>query len=93
MINPIKDNILIELINNKGSTVDGIYIPNNADTPLLAKVIALGKCNKDTDGLEYEFICKPNNIIVVEKDAGTLITENNKQYKLIKEKDILLILK
>lgn len=92
MIKPVKDNILVELL-PKECISKGIYIPEITNNVAYAKVIDQGKCNKDIDNLEYPFISKIGDFLIIEVEAGLDTTETNKKYKLIKEKDILLILK
>ena len=84
-INPILDNILLEPIESK-STKSGILLPNTIqDKPSIACVVAVGT-SKD------EILVNVNDVVIFNKFAGTNFKLDDKEYIIIKQKDILAII-
>ena len=90
------DNILVELpLKRDLEKQDGIYIPDTNKykhlSQLVGKVIDLGTTNKEPDGNRPFSVAIGDNV-VIEKTAGISYKKNNKDFLIIKESDILLIL-
>lgn len=92
-----KDNILVKLISdNKELMIGGIILPQKQDSKHLTQrmgvVQALGEYNVDHDR-KIPFSVKIGDIVVLEKSAGIEHKQNSDTFLIIKESDILLILK
>ena len=78
------DRILAEILETKDKTKEGIIIPDTAkEKPQKAKVIAIGKVDA----------VKVNDEILFCKFTGTEITIEDKKCLILKEEDILAIIK
>ena len=86
-IKPLFDNVLLEPIETK-TTNNGILLPNTiADKPSLAMVIAI------SENPSEEIIIKVNDVVLFNKFAGSEFKLDGKSYILIKQTDILAIIK
>ncbi|MEK7598270.1 MAG: co-chaperone GroES [Patescibacteria group bacterium] len=86
-IEPLDDNVLIEPQEAKKKTAQGIYLPDAAsgETPQEGKVIATG------DNLEIKV--KKGQTVIYKRYGGTDIKVSDKKYVILKNEDILAIVK
>jgi len=86
-IRPLRDNIFIQLIKQNTKTKSGIVLPETAseDKPQEGKVIAIGDSK--------EIKVKSGQTVIFAKYSGTEIKINNEDYLLIKNEDLLAIIK
>lgn len=81
MIKPLKDKILIEFIQGKDITNSGIIIAHKEEEkPQIAKVIEVGE--KATQLIK-------GDTIIVSRYVGDKVNYENKEYIIIKERDVL----
>lgn len=87
-IKPINDNILLEPLETKSSQ-SGILLPNTIqDKPTIGTVVA---CPPSTE--DNKIIVEVNDIVIFNKFAGTEFKLDGKNYIIIKQQEILAILK
>ena len=92
-IQPLADRILVEVLEAKDKTKAGIYLPETAkEKPQEAKVIAVGK-GKVSDGKVIPSELKAGDKILFGKYSGTEITVDDKEYLILKEEDVLAVIK
>lgn len=92
-IKPLGDRVLVEPLEEEEVVKGGIVIPDSAkEKPQQARVVALGTGRKDDDGNPIEFQVKVGDVVLTSKYGGTEVEYNDKEYKIIKEDDILAIL-
>ncbi len=86
-IKPLRDNILVKLIKKVTRTKSGIVLPETAseDRPQEGKIIAVGD-HKDIK-------VKVGQSVIFAKYSGTELKINEEDYLLIKNEDLLAILK
>ena len=90
-IQPLRDNVVIspEKETEKGKTETGIYLPETADTgnekPQIGKVVAVGDSKK--------VIVKKGEKVIYNKYSGTEVSINNEDYLIVKNEDVLAIIK
>ena len=88
-IKPLADGVLVLPAPAEEKTIGGIIIPDSAkEKPLKGKVIAIGNGTKDE-----EMVVKPDDTVLYGKYAGTEIELNCEKYLIMKQSDILAILK
>ena len=88
-IQPLADRVLIEPQEAETKTASGIYIPDSAkEKPQQGKVVAVGKGKKD-----HDMTVKVGDKILYGKYAGTELKYNGSDYMIMKESDILAIIK
>ena len=93
-IQPLGDRILVEVLEAKEKTKGGIVLPDTAkEKPQEAKVIAVGKGRTADDGKNIPLEIKAGDKILFGKYSGTEITVDDKEYLIMKEEDVLAIVK
>ena len=93
-IQPLGDRILIEVLEAKDRTKGGIVLPDTAkEKPQEAKIIAVGKGKVSEDGKNIPLEVKAGDKILFGKYSGTEITVDDKEYLILKEEDVLAIIK
>jgi chaperonin GroES len=92
-IQPLADRIMVKVLEAKDVTKGGIVLPDTAkEKPQEAEVIAVGK-GKISDGKVVVPEVKAGDKILFGKYSGTEITMDGKEYLILKEEDILAIVK
>lgn len=93
-IEPLGDRILVQVLEAKERTKGGIVLPDTAkEKPQEAKVIAVGKGRTSDEGKKITPDVKTGDTILFGKYSGTEITVEDKEYLILKEEDILAIVK
>ncbi len=91
---PLNDRVLLERIESTTTTAGGIIIPDSAkDKPLEGKVVAVGPGKSNTDGTIKQMNVKKNDKVLFSKYAETEVKIDGKEYILLREDDILGIIK
>ena len=86
---PLADRVLIQQAEAETTTASGIIIPDTAqEKPQKGTVIAVGKGTKDNP-----MTVKVGDKILYGKYAGTELKYNGSDYMIMKESDILAIIK
>ena len=86
---PLADRVLIQQAEAETTTASGIIIPDTAqEKPQKGTVIAVGKGTKDNS-----MTVKVGDKILYGKYAGTELKYNGSDYMIMKESDILAIIK
>ena len=84
---PIGERVLIEPAQAEEKTAGGIIIPDTAkEKPKQGKVVAIGNDN-------LKFMVKPGDTVLYGQYSGTEVKIDGKEYIIMKESEILLILK
>ena len=90
-VTPILDNILILPLDAEEKTASGLYIPETAkEKPQKGEVIEVGPGKFENGNLIKPGV-KKGDIVIFKKWGGEELTINGKDYKLVKEEDILAI--
>ncbi|MDC0249354.1 co-chaperone GroES [Flavobacteriales bacterium] len=88
-ITPLADRVIIQQAEAETTTASGIIIPDTAqEKPQEGTVIAVGKGTK-----ENPMTVKAGDNILYGKYAGTELKHNGSDYMIMKESDILAIIK
>ena len=99
IIEPVGDNILIELPmeeDRENKTKSGIILPKLSEAEArkdTAIVVAVGSGRILNDGSSLAPVVKPGDQILYNKFAGTQLVFDGHKYMLLKECDILAIIK
>lgn len=90
-IKPLFDRILIEELEAKQIS-NGIFIPTSAqEKPQIANVVSVGQGGL-VDGKEVKIYVKPGDKILYSKFSGIDCKIQDKNYKIIRQGDILGII-
>ena len=93
-IQPLADRIVVKVLEAKEVTRGGIVLPDTAkEKPQEAEVIAVGKGKISSEGKVIAPEVKAGDKILFGKYSGTEITMDGKEYLILKEEDILAIVK
>ena len=93
-IQPLSDRIVVEVLEAKEKTKGGIVLPDTAkEKPQEAKVVAVGKGRVSDEGKTIAPEVKVGDTVLFGKYSGTEITMDEKEVLILKEEDILAIVK
>lgn len=86
-IQPLGENVLVKAVKAEKKTKAGLYLPESAneDRPQEGKVIAIGESEK--------IKVKKDRKVIFAKYSGTEIKMDGEEYLIIKNEDILAIVK
>lgn len=88
-IQPLADRILVKPAAAEEKTIGGIIIPDSAkEKPLRGEVIAVGEGTK-----EEKMLLKEGDLILYGKYAGTELEFEGEKYLIMRQSDILAIVK
>ena len=88
-IQPLADRVLIKQAAAEEKTVGGIIIPDTAkEKPLKGSVIAVGNGTKDE-----EMVLKAEDTVLYGKYSGTEVELDGEKYLIMRQSDVLAILK
>jgi chaperonin GroES len=93
-IKPLGDRVLVKLLEPKEVKKGGIIIPDTAkEKPQEGKVIEVGKGKMLEDGKIVPLEVKKGDKVLYSKYGGTEIKLEGEEYLILKEEDILAVLK
>lgn len=95
-IQPLHDRILIKRIEEEGEvkSPSGIIIPDTAkEKPQRGIVIAVGEGRKDDKGKRIALDVQKDDEVLFGKYSGTDVKISNEEYLIMREEDILGIIK
>ena len=93
-LTPLGDRVIIEQIEQEEVTASGLYIPETAkEKPQQGNVLAAGEGRRDDDGKRVQMDVKAGDKVLFAKYAGTEIKIDGKKLLIMKETDILAIVK
>ena len=88
-IQPLSDRVLIAPAPAEEKTIGGIIIPDTAkEEPLQGKVVAVGEGKKDEP-----MVLKAGDTVLYGKYAGTEIEYEGEKYLVMRQSDVVAILK
>jgi chaperonin GroES len=91
---PLRDRILIKRVGEEEKTKGGIIIPDTAkEKPIQGKVIAVGAGKMDEDGKRIPLDVKEGDRVLFSKYAGNEIKIEGEEHLIVREDDILGIVK
>ena len=88
-ITPLADRVIVKQEEAETTTASGIIIPDNAqEKPQKGKIVAIGKGTK-----ENPITVKVGDTVLYGKYAGTELKYEQEDFLIMKESDILAIIK
>jgi chaperonin GroES len=92
-VQPLSDRVLVRVLEAEGKTRGGIVLPDTAkEKPQQAEVVAVGK-GKVQDGKTIPMEVKVGDKILFGKYSGTEITVEGDEFLMLREEDIVAIVK
>ncbi len=93
-VKPLYDRVLVKRIEETEQSRGGIIIPDTAkEKPMEGKVIAVGAGRLNKDGSRAKMELKAGDRVLFGKYAGQEIKIDNKEHVIIKEDEVLGIIK
>ena len=94
VIRPLGDRVLVKPLESEEKTKGGIVLPDTAkEKPQEGKVIAVGKGSVSEDGKVRPLEVKAGDKVLYGKYSGTEIKVDGEDHLIMKEEDILAIIK
>ena len=94
IIEPLFDQILVLPEKKTKTTPTGILLPTESgEAPSIAEVQATGQGKIDKDGVIIPMVIKAGDRILYKAWGTSTIKLNNKEYLLLKQEDVLAIIK
>ena len=93
-IKPLGQRVLVKRIEAETKTAGGLFLPDTAkEKPQEAEVISVGTGGRDEKGALIEFTVKPGDRVLISKYGGTEVSLGDEKFVLLREDDIVAILK
>jgi len=93
-VTPLADRVLVRRIEEQESKVGKLYVPDNAkEKPQQAEVVAVGQGKKTEDGTRIPVDVAKGDIVLIGKYSGTEVKLNGEEHLILREDDILGIVK
>ncbi len=91
---PLHDRVLVRRMEGEEATSGGIIIPDTAkEKPMQGEVLAVGPGTRGDDGKLHALGVKKGNRILFGKWSGTEVTMDGEELLIMKESDIMGVLK
>jgi len=93
-IQPLADRIVVKALEETEQMRGGLYIPDTAkEKPQQGEVIAVGPGKMTEDGKRIPAEVKTGDRVLYGKYSGTEVTVGEEQYLILRETDVLAIIK
>jgi len=91
-LKPIRDRVVIRLIEAETATKSGIIIPGAAvEKPDQGEILATGEGRVTEDGVVIPLEVKTGDRVLFSKNAGQAVKVDGNEYRILKEDDIMAI--
>ena len=91
---PIRDRIVVRLLEAETTTAGGLIIPDNAaEKPSQADVLAVGEGKINDDGTLVPMVIKPGDRVLFSKTAVQEVKVDDEKFQIMREGDVMAILK
>ncbi len=93
-IKPLGERIVIKVLESEEKTKSGIVLPETAkEKPQMGKVLAVGTGKMLENGQRVALDVKEGDKVLFAKYAGTEVKLDGEEYMVLKESDVLAIVK
>ena len=93
-LTPLQDRILVQRVEEEEKTKGGIIIPDTAkEKPAEGKVVSVGNGKVGDDGKRIPLEVKKDDRILFGKYSGTEVKIEGEEYLIMREDDVLGIIK
>ncbi|RBW67564.1 co-chaperone GroES [Bacillus taeanensis] len=94
MLKPLGDRIVIETVEQEEKTASGIVLPDTAkEKPQEGRVVAVGAGRVADNGERIALEVAEGDSVIYSKYAGTEVKYDGKEYLILRESDVLAIIK
>jgi chaperonin GroES len=93
-IRPLADRIVVKALEETEQMRGGLYIPDTAkEKPQQGEVISVGPGKMTDEGKRIEPEVKAGDKVLYGKYSGTEVTVADEQYLILRESDVLAVIK
>ena len=93
-LRPLQDRILVQRVKEEEKTKGGIIIPDTAkEKPVEGKIIAVGNGKLNEEGKRLALEVKKGDRILFGKYSGTEVKIEAEEYLIMREDDVLGVIK
>ena len=93
-LKPLRDRIVVKQLEAEAKTKSGLVLPDSAkEKPQEAKVVAVGTGRLLDDGSTKALEIKHGDRVLYGKYSGTEVTVQGEDYLILREEDVLAIVK
>lgn len=93
-LQPLSDRVLVKRLELEEKTAGGLFIPDTAkEKPSRGEVVAVGSGRVTEDGKTLPMNVKKGDLVLFSKYAGTEITIGDEEHLVMREDDLLAIIK
>ena len=93
-LTPLNDHVIVERLQAQSTTKGGIVLPDTAkEKPKEGLVIAVGEGRLTEDGQRIPVQVKPKDRIIFSSYAGTEVKYGGEDYLIVREDEILAVVK
>ena len=94
IIDPLFDNVLIKPLQAETKSAGGIYLPENVkEKPQIGEVMAVGPGIVHPKGEVEKMVVKVGDKVYYTKWGGNEVKVGNEEWKIVKQTDILAVVK
>ena len=91
---PLNDRVLVKRLESEEKTAGGLYIPDTAkEKPSKGEVVAAGPGKADESGKRIAMAVKAGDVVLFNKYAGTEVKLDGVEHLVMREDDILAVIK
>ena len=91
-LRPIRDRIVIRLLEAEAVTASGLIIPDAAaEKPSQGEVLAAGGGRVSEDGTVVSMVVQPGDRVLFSKHAGQTVKIDGEDYHILREDDVMAI--
>jgi chaperonin GroES len=91
-LKPIKDRIVIRVLEAETQTKSGLFIPDAAaEKPSQGEVLAAGLGRVTQDGVTISMDVKVGDRVLFSKHAGQAVKADGKEFLILREDDVMAI--
>ncbi|MCR5562277.1 MAG: co-chaperone GroES [Desulfovibrio sp.] len=93
-LEPLNDRVLVKRLESEDKTAGGLYIPDTAkEKPSKGQVVAVGPGKLADNGSRVAMAVKKGDEVLFNKYAGTEVKLDGVDHLVMREEDILAIIK
>lgn len=93
-IQPLADRVVIKALDESEQMRGGLYIPDTAkEKPSQGEVVAVGPGKISDDGKRLDMDVKVGDKVLYGKYSGTDVTLDGDEYLILRESDVLAVIK
>jgi chaperonin GroES len=93
-IRPLSDHVVIKALDESEQMRGGLYIPDTAkENPSQGEVVAVGPGKISDDGKRLDMDVKVGDRVLYGKYSGTDVTLDGEEFLILRESDVLAVIK